>query len=841
MAGLSAGSQDQRLRLAAEQREAWMAVARLLETVRTAFEKTAGEGELARADSIEAAVQTYEARGRALIAGPAGDFERSQPIRRSLGAIEEFDQQGGGAAARDSLKRARLDAAMQSLLARALLSVNVPWLIFLGGTASAHARERWTAWCALTSRFEKEAAALLARYDNWAARQVNQQRAASPAARKRHERHLAFWWRRQRTVAGFLELQAAVFAVGAELLRLAGAINDNIQLERADLIRALAAQIHYLEDWSGGRFDPPLIDARIATREERAEQWWMRCDSILRQNLPQAMEFFQPFFALPSPLDRCWRVYPPRLFRSALLEAARRVFQKQFAAEMESHLAIAREIEQAGEIIRYAAEASKASEGDLVPEAVSNVLDRLRERAAEASARKPLLGAASAPVIIKATLDVAESARRRPAFTFAVQTRRSGARLLREGSAEAAGQAESVLARAVEAGFKAYDDFLVRIGWRTPVRIPAPPVVTRTNLAQAFNLSTVRRDLPALYLRLFRLAPVDDPRFLVGREEELDGFRQARDAWLEGRYAACQVVGGRGSGKTSLLNCAIPAVFSEQNVIRGQFRERIQSVQDLDSHILRLLGGNSGEPLEALLHSARRVIVLEEVERVFLKAFGGFDPARRLLELVQLSARTTLWVLVLNVHASRLLDGALRWNGFFSHTINSMSVWREDMVRAILQRHNLSGLKLTFAAPSAGGLRRRFGLEPDPQEAFFDSLYEQSGGNFRSAFELWQSSVDRVEGGTIHMRQPLAPDLAPLRRELNQEDHFAVLSILQHGSLTASELAKVLLVPEPAARVQMERLRSLGVIDADPEHPGLRIDPEAQRFVLKLLQSVNLI
>jgi hypothetical protein len=38
----------------------------------------------------------------------------------------------------------------------------------------------------------------------------------------------------------------------------------------------------------------------------------------------------------------------------------------------------------------------------------------------------------------------------------------------------------------------------------------------------------------------------------------------------------------------------------------------------------------------------------------------------------------------------------------------------------------------------------------------------------------------------------------------------------------------------------LERLSALGLIEPDPEHPGLRVRPEAQRFANDLLRRVNL-
>jgi hypothetical protein len=123
---------------------------------------------------------------------------------------------------------------------------------------------------------------------------------------------------------------------------------------------------------------------------------------------------------------------------------------------------------------------------------------------------------------------------------------------------------------------------------------------------------------------------------------------------------------------------------------------------------------------------------------------------------------------------------------------------------------------------------------------YFDSLYQQSGGVFRSAFELWLSSIERVEGETLKIRQPLEPAFASLRAELAQEDLFTLLIIQEHGSLEYAEAADVFCEEVHASRARIDRLVALGLLEPDPEHPGFRVRPEAHRFTTDLLQRVNL-
>jgi hypothetical protein len=119
-------------------------------------------------------------------------------------------------------------------------------------------------------------------------------------------------------------------------------------------------------------------------------------------------------------------------------------------------------------------------------------------------------------------------------------------------------------------------------------------------------------------------------------------------------------------------------------------------------------------------------------------------------------------------------------------------------------------------------------------------LYAESEGIFRSAFELWQDSIERIEGGLVHLRQPLAADYRPLMAEFGQRDKFLVRAVLRHGSLTFSEAAEVLMESGAWARRTMRRLESLDVLEQDPTAAGYRVKPQAGKVVRELLFRSNL-
>jgi hypothetical protein len=217
-----------------------------------------------------------------------------------------------------------------------------------------------------------------------------------------------------------------------------------------------------------------------------------------------------------------------------------------------------------------------------------------------------------------------------------------------------------------------------------------------------------------------------------------------------------------------------------------------------------------------------------------------------LLSILSGTCRTTLWILTLNQTSYRYLDAAVGLGEYFSHRINAMSIAPDQLKNAILLRHNLSGLRLHFPAVVEANkvfsnVQRLFGLEPSAEERFFDSLYRQSSGIFRSAFELWQHYMERVEGGVLYMRQPAEPDYEPLIAQLRQEDLFTLQAIVQHGSLTAEEHCEIFECRLEESRVRLEKLANLECLEPDPAGPGLRVRPEAGRLVHMALTRNNLL
>jgi hypothetical protein len=781
--------------------------------------------------SLRAIRDWYAETTRMLLTEPVQKVIRLQPIRRTLEAMRACDQEISTGSVH---ARTRMDTRFQRLLVLTVLDLCEPWRIWGGANHPAE----WRAWQRRRERHDKEASALLDRYDRWA--QSAGPADASDQAKTQNAGSDA-WWRQGQALAATLETEVALRDLTLAWFDAVQTFANDVQREREELRFYTTATLAWLEQ--GSQSGGVAETFGLITPEERLRGWALPVESEAMRRLPERVELLAP------------RRSGVRLRTIATRTSFLKIFDRYARTPMRSIVdhswqksAIAlREVEQAKEMIAYWSEASSSSANEaleLMAEARHNAIAALTEQLQVLAQTEQLEVEAvdafwiwhkKGSIAIEADLYGWIALLERPRGRALLDTSIDAGRLKAKTALHSAGRWTSDrVERTMES-----------MGGRVPSRPALQPVVRRTILRDTLSLPATKSDLPALYRLLFRLIPVEDRRFLVGRNQELAGLEQAVGDWVTGRFAACLLIGARGSGKSSLLNCALRDIFAGQPWIRAEFHERLLSPPKLDAFLRKLLNLREDADLETAFLAERRVLILEEGERIYLRRVGGFAAVHHLTQLIHRTASTTLWVIAMNDRSFRVLDAGCHLHRVFSHRINAMSVSRTDLENAILERHRLSGLRLEFAPPPVGDPRvnrakRWLGLEDSAQKLFFDSLFQQSEGIFRSAFQLWLSSIERVQGETLKIRQPLDPAFSRFRSELAQEDQFTLLVIQEHGSLTQDELAEVLCETRDHSSNRMERLAALGLIEPDPDHPGLRVHPEAQRFVNDLLRRTNL-
>ncbi len=656
----------------------------------------------------------------------------------------------------------------------------------------------------------------------------------------------AYWSRQRQAVSAQLDLESQFVSLGRATVRRNQGALASMESERSAALDELTAVENWLENWSG-KTDAgfPRPELSVTSAKNRCSDWVSDLVECAKQNLPATIEVGEPRGVLPGWRDPWKSLHAQQLFKRSVLEAGETLFSSAANEAAAGHAGVLVEVERVREVVAFGMETAE-SDGEqgsqLAAEVVENLLASVRyqmdsTRMLSADVPKNVTAAAAAAfshaylVAEQGRLGVARHAARQGFVRSLEGLRRSG-RLTAEWGEE---RVKAIYRRLLEG-----------IGWEYARDRKIERVRRREYLSEELNIDLRGRELPLIYQRLFRLEPVEDSRFLVGRDVELTALREARERWQRGRSVAVVMTGERGSGKTSLLNCGIAQVFSDCEVVRGDFDSRIRTAEELQSFLRARLSLPPGTDLREALTERKRVIVFEETERCFLRDSGGFGGIRELMTLVSDTFQSTLWILSINVVAFDLLDAMVGMGKCFSHRVNAMAVDAGDLESAIRLRHNFSGLRLQFSElPDRNGarnkLKRAAGLEDSAEEVFFDSIYRLSGGVFRAAFELWQAQIERSEAGILHMKHPVPPNYSQLLKAIDHDDIFTLHAILQHGSLTAAEHAAVFRTTKAESMRRLDHLIDREILQQDPHFSGFRVRPAAGNFVRMALYGQNLI
>ena len=656
---------------------------------------------------------------------------------------------------------------------------------------------------------------------------------------------ISYWEQQANAIRARHDLTAAVASVGGQLSRTTEKSLLGVDKERSELIKELDQFIEALDQWDGA-IDPKLIPppkTNLVSADQRIRDWAAEARQLAQAGLPIEAELIEPRKALP-PRRPPWRTVRARdIFIQAIERSANRSDLRGLLDAKEAHRRIVSDIEHARQVVFYGFEvATRDQQREMAVEAVANALQLARRRR-DRVGKPRIVAEPSLTTAAAAALSNTHGTIREGHLGLLKGLARQRSRRVVHQLAQRGVSGSRRLVRLCWSTLRAaYKRGLIYIGWEPPPQSKLAPLERRAWLSS--SATETGPNLPLIYGRLFRSESVEDPRFLVGRETEMAAIQEGRDAWEAGHSSAILLVGERGSGKTSLLNCARVQALAGLPLRVGAFSERISSAGEMDDFLRGLFEIGPDEELIATLNQGRCVVILEEVERSYLRRIGGFEGLERLLTLVTRTNENVLWLLSVNYAAAKLTQAAVGLDRGFSHRINARAVSHKTLKQAVLQRHHLSGLKLEFErAPRNANWERVqsfLGVQRSAREKYFEALYSQSNGVFRSAFRLWNASIVSADSGALRLRPPDAPKTGPLAAALDLDDMFALQAIFQHGSITCEEHAIIFDAALETSTDRLKRLQDIGLLEYQPNVPGLRIRPRIAHLVQRVLDAHNL-
>ena len=353
--------------------------------------------------------------------------------------------------------------------------------------------------------------------------------------------------------------------------------------------------------------------------------------------------------------------------------------------------------------------------------------------------------------------------------------------------------------------------------------------------------------LPFVYQRLFKIEHLSDSNFFIGREKELQSLKHAYDNWVKGRFANVVLVGELGSGITSLLNMFIKEYSGKAPVLRIKADTRISTKTELFNFLNEQFKqnlSNIDDWVDYLNAQKKQLVIIEDIQRFYLKIVNGFEALKELSELLSRTSKTIFWILTCTEYAFRYLDKTILLSDQFSYLIRLELFDDNTMIDIIKRRNAVSGFNIRFEpAPSEISSKKyRKQTEEEKQvilqREYFSDLNKNVKSNISLALIYWLRSVSEVTGNTIVIRSMKDMNLSFLN-SLSATKLFVLCAFILHERLTEDNLGLVMNIKTIEARRLIQPLCEDGILVSSGTY--FSVNPLLYMKTISLLKNKNII
>lgn len=316
--------------------------------------------------------------------------------------------------------------------------------------------------------------------------------------------------------------------------------------------------------------------------------------------------------------------------------------------------------------------------------------------------------------------------------------------------------------------------------------------------------------LPEEYLERFTLHPLQNKDFLKNREKELKSLELAYDNWKIVK-SPLLVVDDPGEGGTSLLHASTYIYPAAKILETNQAIDSYKKLISLLTNVLRISEEfKSLKELEKYINSleADEVIILENIERLFIRRVKGFDLLEDFLLFLHATKSKIYWIISINKYSFYYLNRVKFFASHFPSIIHLEPIAKEQLKAEITDR-NL-GYQMVFLKPNKISKKVEKQLKKVSKEErqdilenlFFKKMFSFAKGNISKAILYARNSAYNVKDKTVYIK----PIEVKTVNDLSLNELFILEAIFQHRSLSIKELNIVLRNSDRQSRLSIEKL-----------------------------------
>lgn len=370
-------------------------------------------------------------------------------------------------------------------------------------------------------------------------------------------------------------------------------------------------------------------------------------------------------------------------------------------------------------------------------------------------------------------------------------------------------------------------------------------VITSETSNYLLKVQTKINQLPVIYQHLFDNLPVKEPNLFLYRNEEIARLEKAYDNWINSNYSATLVTGENGSGKTSLINYYAEYHKTNYQIIRFDVTKSYYTEEHFFQLMNALFGQTnlkSDDELKQFYESntTRKIIILDGVERLFLRIVNGFECLNKLLTFIVSTNEKFLWICSISKYSLEYLKKTIAINDYFDFEINLDTLDLEEVEEIILKRNRLGGYKVLYSTEveiKNGNKTEETNQELLKQD-FFKELYKFAQSNIQLSLYYWLQSINTVDDYNVEVGDFAMPDFSFLD-SFSFEKIFTLYLIVIHGKITAEEHALIFNQPLYLSQKTLYILKEDSVLIAT--NGFFKLNGILFHSVVKLLKNKNLI
>lgn len=362
--------------------------------------------------------------------------------------------------------------------------------------------------------------------------------------------------------------------------------------------------------------------------------------------------------------------------------------------------------------------------------------------------------------------------------------------------------------------------------------------------AKAVQKQPLTETLPPALLAAFAETPEASEPHLVARTEITAQVDALWTRFTGGRDGSVAVVGEQGVGKSTFLSQVEARLRQgELDVDATALDRKIITEAELTGFVagtmkLDLESYTVDSVVQTILAGPRRAVVIDDCHHTFLRAVEGFEALEALLEIVSLTNHHVFWVLAFDELGWKYMNRFRSWGARVA--VLELRGLDDDEVRQMIEdRVEAAGFGVSYdnLVVSRGGQDRGYQVV-ESAAGYFRLLTEFSRGNPRIAVRYWLRSLALHEDGLLHVSL-FDTTAAVSITDLRSDEGFALAAVVQHDSLDAAELARVLGADIEMCALYLNAWREAGLIRVNPKTGRARALPDQLRQLRRQLAEIH--